>query len=193
VPLSQEAYQTIQNDYFAGLISFYYEGRTIAGQLTSVEILYDVRTREKVGELYGLYYDESNTLHYFGADWYKSPSGQVFGEPPPPPPPPTEVVLSISGPTSVIEADKDTQDAVYTIFLDRAVDYAVSVNYATADGSAVAGEDYNATTGSITFLPFETSRQVPVPVVGDTRPEPLKKNSAFPLVIQLPQEDRRPD
>ena len=43
----------------------------------------------------------------------------------------------------------------------------VSVNYGTADGTATAGSDYNATSGQLTFAPGETRKWVMVPVRGD--------------------------
>ena len=48
---------------------------------------------------------------------------------------------------------------------------AVAVNFATADGSAKAGEDYDARTGSLTFNAGETSKQVTVNVKGDRKSE----------------------
>jgi Ca2+-binding RTX toxin-like protein len=42
----------------------------------------------------------------------------------------------------------------------------VSVNYATGDGSAVAGADYLATTGTLTFAPGQTTLNVAVAIVG---------------------------
>jgi bacillopeptidase F len=43
----------------------------------------------------------------------------------------------------------------------------VTVNYATADHTAVAGEDYEATAGTLTFLDGETSRTFTVAVLDD--------------------------
>ena len=44
----------------------------------------------------------------------------------------------------------------------------MTVNYATAPGSAVAPADYTSTSGTLTFNPGETSQQITVLVQGDT-------------------------
>ncbi len=43
----------------------------------------------------------------------------------------------------------------------------VTVNYATQDGSAVAGEDYIATSGELVFLPGETLQWITVDILRD--------------------------
>ena len=45
--------------------------------------------------------------------------------------------------------------------------HSVTVDYATADGTAVAGEDYTATSGTLTFAAGETVKTVNVPVLDD--------------------------
>ena len=48
----------------------------------------------------------------------------------------------------------------------------VSVNYASADGTAtVTNSDYTATSGTLTFLPLPTARPLTVLVNGDTSAE----------------------
>ena len=44
----------------------------------------------------------------------------------------------------------------------------VSVDWATADGTAIAGEDYTGASGTLTFAPGETSKTVSVAVLDDT-------------------------
>src|SRR5262249_35138008 len=57
-----------------------------------------------------------------------------------------------------MEGNEGTTPAEFTIFMNRPYDVPVTVNYATADGSAVAGLDYTATAGTLTFAPGETSQ-----------------------------------
>ena len=47
-------------------------------------------------------------------------------------------------------------------------DGAVSVNYATTDGSATAGSDYTATNGVLNFADGETSKTVSIPILDDS-------------------------
>lgn len=46
-------------------------------------------------------------------------------------------------------------------------DGTVTVNYATADGSAVAGRDFAATAGTVTFGPGELLKSIEVPLIDD--------------------------
>jgi hypothetical protein len=83
-------------------------------------------------------------------------------------PPPS---LTVSN-ASVGEGNALTIDAVFTVTLAPPAIATVTVNYATADGTATAGSDYVAKVGSLTFLPGETTKSVPVTVFGDTAFEP---------------------
>jgi hypothetical protein len=74
--------------------------------------------------------------------------------------------LSISDVT-VIEGDTGTSDAVFTVSLSAVSGQSLTVNFATADGTAVAGSDYVATNGLLTFAPGTTSQTVTVRVNGD--------------------------
>ncbi len=59
--------------------------------------------------------------------------------------------------------------------LSRPIPHSVTVNYATADGSATAAgklADYTATSGTLTFAAGEQSKTVSVAVTGDSRPAP---------------------
>ncbi|WP_228281182.1 Calx-beta domain-containing protein, partial [Malaciobacter pacificus] len=55
----------------------------------------------------------------------------------------------------------------FTISLSNPSSQIVSVDYTTADGTAVEGSDYLGTVGTITFAPGETSKTISVPVVND--------------------------
>lgn len=71
----------------------------------------------------------------------------------------------------VSEGTNGFKDAVFTVTLDPPSDVDVSVDYATADGTALAGSDYIATNGTLTFLAGETSKSVRVTITGDLPPE----------------------
>ncbi|QEL17641.1 Calx-beta domain-containing protein [Limnoglobus roseus] len=62
--------------------------------------------------------------------------------------------------------------ASFTVTLSAASTRTVTVNYATADGTATAGSDYAAAGGTVTFAPGETSKTITVAIVGDTTDEP---------------------
>ncbi|HEV2764823.1 MAG TPA: Calx-beta domain-containing protein, partial [Pyrinomonadaceae bacterium] len=64
-----------------------------------------------------------------------------------------------------------TTNAVVTFTLSSPHVTPVSVNYATGDGTATAGSDYVATSGTLTFTPGEEVKTVTVPVNGDTAVE----------------------
>jgi hypothetical protein len=60
---------------------------------------------------------------------------------------------------------------VFTVSLSPASAGTVSVNYATANGTASAGSDYTARVGAITFSAGQTSKTLAVTVRGDATPE----------------------
>ncbi|MBZ0111763.1 MAG: hypothetical protein K8J08_04820, partial [Thermoanaerobaculia bacterium] len=68
---------------------------------------------------------------------------------------------------TLAEGDAGTTDAVFTISLSTPPAVAVSVDYATSDGTATAGSDYQSTSGTANFPVGATTVQVMVPVIGD--------------------------
>ncbi|HEX8027228.1 MAG TPA: Calx-beta domain-containing protein, partial [Vicinamibacterales bacterium] len=71
------------------------------------------------------------------------------------------------GDASVAEGDAGTVDLTFTITRDGGSTGAVSVNYATADISALAGSDYVAKSGTLSFANGETSKTVTITVNAD--------------------------
>jgi hypothetical protein len=59
----------------------------------------------------------------------------------------------------------------------------VSVSYATSDGTALAGADYTATSGTVTFADGETEKSFTVPVLDDALAEDAE---AFNLTLSNP-------
>jgi len=66
---------------------------------------------------------------------------------------------------------EETTNAVLTVSLSAATAQTVTVNYATANGTATAGTDYVSTNGTLTFLPGQTSQTITVTVLGDALDE----------------------
>jgi len=60
--------------------------------------------------------------------------------------------LSVSD-ASVSEGNSGTTALTFTVGLSAASGQTVTVNYATADGTALANIDYTAASGTLTFAP----------------------------------------
>jgi probable HAF family extracellular repeat protein len=84
--------------------------------------------------------------------------------------PSSEPILTIS-PATASEGDSGTTGVTFTVSLSAPTDQAVTVTYATANGSATAGSDYEASAGTLTFEPGETSKTITALVLGDTHNE----------------------
>jgi hypothetical protein len=72
------------------------------------------------------------------------------------------------------EGNSGTTPFTFTVSLSAPSDLPVTVNYATADGSAIAGIDYAPTPGLLVFAPGQTSQTITVGINGDRLPEPDK-------------------
>jgi hypothetical protein len=58
--------------------------------------------------------------------------------------------------------------AVFAVTLSAASNVRVTINFATADGSAIAGTDYAATASTLMFAPGETTKSILVPTLSDS-------------------------
>ena len=86
------------------------------------------------------------------------------------------VTARVLGPTLVSVAGARAREgvdleAVFPVMLSRAAPGAVTVDYATADGTATAGEDYTAASGTLTFAAGEWMKEVRVAVLDDALDE----------------------
>lgn len=82
------------------------------------------------------------------------------------PDPPTMIISSIAP----FEGD-GTSTFTFKVNLSRAYDQTVTVDYKTVDGTAGAGTDYVAKTGTLTFKPQTTEGSIDISVIGDTLKE----------------------
>lgn len=90
--------------------------------------------------------------------------------------------LSINDVT-VLEGDAGTTDVVFDVTLSAASGRTVSVDYASADGSAVAPGDYSAGAGTLTFTPGVTSQSITITINGDLADE---ANETFDVTLTNP-------
>ncbi len=79
---------------------------------------------------------------------------------------------TIPGPPGLLVTDAEVREAAgatvdFPVILSPAASSAVTVAYATTDGTATAGADYTQTAGTLTFEPGETLKTISVPVLDD--------------------------
>jgi predicted extracellular nuclease len=79
--------------------------------------------------------------------------------------------ISIDDP-SVTEGNVGTTALTFTVTLATASVNDITVNYTTSTGTATAGSDYTAKSGTVTFLAGDTSETITIDVTGDTTFEP---------------------
>src|SRR5262249_26988102 len=60
-----------------------------------------------------------------------------------------------------------TTTATFTLSLSAPSSQPVTVHFATADGTAIAGKDYVASSGTVTFTPGQTQATITITVMAD--------------------------
>lgn len=94
-----------------------------------------------------------------------------------------DALPSISvGDVTVQEGNAGSTEAAFYVQLSTASGRAVTITYATSNGTATSG-DYTSTSGALTFAPGETLQNVFVGVVGDVSNE---GNETFKLTLSNP-------
>ena len=83
---------------------------------------------------------------------------------------------TVAGPVGIAVADARVEEGAgavlaFAVTLSRAASAALTVDYATADGSAHAGDDYTAASGTLTFQTGESAQTITVAVLDDAHDE----------------------
>ncbi len=78
------------------------------------------------------------------------------------------------GDSSIVEGNSGTKLMVFTVSLSADYGQPVTVHYQTANGSAAAGSDYTAASGTVTIPAGQTSKTFTIAVKGDRLPEPTE-------------------
>ncbi len=88
----------------------------------------------------------------------------------------TSLSVTVAGPVGIAVADARVEEdagalLAFVVTLSRAASRVVTVDYATADGTAQAGVDYTAASGTLTFPAGASSQTVEVAVLDDAHDE----------------------
>ena len=95
----------------------------------------------------------------------------------------SQPIISIGSSLRTEGAAGTSVNAQFNVTLSNPSSQTITVSFATANGTATAGSDYVATSGSLTFNPGETSKAIPVQVTGDNVDE---TNETFAVNLSSP-------
>lgn len=84
---------------------------------------------------------------------------------------------------TLTEGNAGSQTAVFTVTMSITSTQTIAVNYATANGTATAGSDYTATSGTLTFTPNDPQESLSVTILGDMLDE---NNETFTVNLSSP-------
>ncbi|MDJ0941076.1 MAG: PQQ-dependent sugar dehydrogenase [Woeseiaceae bacterium] len=102
--------------------------------------------------------------------------------PPPPPPPPASPSITIAD-SSVTEGDSGAVTIDFAVVLSATSANAISVDYATSDGTAEAATDYDAASGTLDFPAGTTNQMISVTVNGDSD---VESGETFTMTLSNP-------
>jgi len=98
---------------------------------------------------------------------------------------PTDLIPTASTQVETTPTEKDVSHLNYFMLkINKAINQDASVNYTTVDGTAIAGEDYVATSGIAIIPAGKTSTLIGVVIIGDSFSE---NNENFYLSISQPK------
>jgi Ca2+-binding RTX toxin-like protein len=92
-------------------------------------------------------------------------------------------VISLNASQTIVEGFTSPQNVVYTVTLSNPSSQTITVQYGTANSTALAGSDYTSVTGTLTFNPGVTSQTITIPVLNDSTNE---ANETFTLTLSSP-------
>ena len=91
--------------------------------------------------------------------------------------------VSLGAPDITYEGNSGTRTVNFPVTLTNGSSQAVTVRYATADGTALSGSDYVAKSGTVTFAPGQTTATISIVINGDTTVEP---DEDFTVTLSAP-------
>jgi sugar lactone lactonase YvrE len=91
--------------------------------------------------------------------------------------------ISAASTLRITEGDSGTKNATININLSNASVQVVTLDYVTSNGTATAGNDYVAASGTVTIPALATSGTINIPINGDTTVEP---DETFSVALSNP-------
>ena len=82
------------------------------------------------------------------------------------------ILANVPFPTVTIDditLSEDETEAIFTLSLSQPQEQPVTVNFSTEDGTAIAGEDYQSVSGTVTFNPNQTTQTISIPLITHLR------------------------
>lgn len=149
------------------------EGSVIVGQVVEFDVTSAITGNGMFS--FGLKNSSTTTVQYSSDEGTTKPQLVIQFAPGPP-------SLSINDVT-VLEGNSGSVNASFTVNLSAASNQVVSLNYTTANGTAAAGSDYVATSGSVTFPIGVTTQPIVVSVIGDIL---IESNETFFVNLSNP-------
>ncbi|MBD2690670.1 beta strand repeat-containing protein [Anabaena catenula] len=93
------------------------------------------------------------------------------------------VTINLSADQTIVEGRTNPQNVSYTVTLSSTSTQTITVQYATANGTAIAGSDYTSKTGTLTFNPGVTTQSIILPILNDSINE---ANETFTVTLTSP-------
>jgi hypothetical protein len=171
IATADDSATTAAGDYVARTLT----GQTIAAGLTSYTFDVTVNGDSAVEPDELFLVNVTNVVNATVSDGQGT--GTIVNNDQPPTP-----VASVSD-AAITEGNNGVSYVNFTISLSFAPTGPVTIDYSTANGTAIAGSDYVATSGQVSFAVGESTKTVSIPVIGDTRPESAE---AFTLTLSNP-------
>jgi hypothetical protein len=107
-------------------------------------------------------------------------TGTILDDDPPEP----AVTVSIAAGAPLVEGGAGSQSAPFTLTLSGVAAQTLTVDYATASGTASSPSDFAAKSGTVSFSPGQTSKTVSIWVKGDLNEE---LDESFTVTLTNPQ------
>ena len=97
--------------------------------------------------------------------------------------PPPETAGELTFLTSAVSVTESSGTLVAVVSREGGAAGAVTVAYATTDGTALAGSDYTAVSGVLSFSDGATSKSISVPILNDSV---IESNETFSILLSSP-------